>query len=86
MSADPQTAAPFDVDVHAIPANARFPRHLHHDVRHAFLASRDALTPGSDVKTARWVSLADLTSLNEEPSIQRIARKLSTLAASRGEP
>ena len=80
---DPASHGLVDVDVHAIPANGDLPCHDHHDVRHAFLASRERLTPGSDVKTARWVPLSELTEWNDQPSIRRIAMKLTTL---RGEP
>ena len=51
------------------------------------------LVPGSDVKTAAWVPLGGLTRRNDEPSIRRIALKLTRLmqrntlahAATRGE-
>ena len=61
----------FDVDVHAIPGNAREGAHAHFDVRYAFRAQSSLLRVGSEVKEARWVELDAVIALNDEESIAR---------------
>jgi len=75
----------FDVDVHLIPANAKEGAHAHFDVRYAFRAQSDRLSVSDEVKAARWVELAAVAALNDEESIARCVRQLtSRLFSSRG--
>ncbi len=60
--------APFDIDVHVIPARGAIPAHPHHDIRYHFLA-----TPAID-GPFRWVPIAPSTDI----SLQRLAQKLRT--------
>ena len=66
----------FDVDVHAIPARATEPSHLHYDVR--FLLEADATAPlviSRESKDLAWVALTDIAQITMEPSIARMAAK-----------
>ena len=77
---------PFDLDIHAIPANAakNEPAHEHFDVRFLFVASADAHVAGSDAKEARWVPLDQVTQELTDASVTRAVRKLRTVAVCRG--
>lgn len=66
----------FDVDIHTIPANDREPRHRHFDLRFRFRARRRDLSCGDDVRGVRWAPFRELTSLNPEPAMVRVLRKL----------
>lgn len=68
--------APFDIDVHVIPArpDGSEPEHLHYDVRYLFRLTEPCDFP-EGVK-ARWVSLDDAKSL-PDPSLVRMASKIS---------
>lgn len=72
--------APFDVDVHAIPARGAFPAHRHFDVR--YLGIVRGLPPASagDVDAARWFSRAEADALDLDAGVRRMLRK----AAGRG--
>jgi ADP-ribose pyrophosphatase YjhB (NUDIX family) len=74
-------AAPFDVDVHEIPARGASPAHLHFDVRFLFRANNDALQSGSDALAARWVKLDEVASLESDESVMRAVRKLRAARA-----
>jgi 8-oxo-dGTP pyrophosphatase MutT (NUDIX family) len=67
----------FDVDVHAIPANSKEGAHAHFDVRYAF-AARSTRLRVSEVKAARWVELPEVAALNDEESIARCVRGLTS--------
>jgi len=67
---------PIDVDVHAYPARAGEPAHLHFDVRFAFRAADARLRPNDEVREARWVGFGDLATLGADRSILRPAGKL----------
>jgi 8-oxo-dGTP pyrophosphatase MutT (NUDIX family) len=69
-------AAPFDVDVHEIPARATEPAHRHFDVRFLFRASSEAIVSGSDAVAARWVSLDEVETLESDESVLRAVRKM----------
>jgi len=66
----------FDVDVHAIPANAGEPAHLHYEVRFLFYADRfEAPAPSDEARDALWLLLDDAGRLAPEESIRRMLRK-----------
>jgi len=67
----------FDVDVHEIPASGDEPVHRHFDVRFAFVAADERLRRGSDVRDVRWVSFADVATLESDESVARAVRKLA---------
>lgn len=64
-----------DVDVHVFPARNDVPRHLHHDVRVAFVADTTELVIGDGADDVRWWSFDEALTLEE--SIARPVRKLA---------
>jgi 8-oxo-dGTP pyrophosphatase MutT (NUDIX family) len=71
--------APFDLDVHDIPALRGEPSHAHFDVRFLFRAREHSLRPGDDAKAARWVKLADVSLELSDRSVMRALEKLEKL-------
>ncbi len=69
-------AAPFDVDVHEIPARATEPAHRHYDIRFLFRAPSEVIASGSDAVDARWVSLDEVETLESDESVLRAVRKM----------
>jgi 8-oxo-dGTP pyrophosphatase MutT (NUDIX family) len=71
---------PLDVDVHLIPASAREPAHLHHDVRYLLIAG-----PGQELVTSpesvelRWFPLDSVEPLAGEASLLRMALRAHDL-------
>jgi 8-oxo-dGTP pyrophosphatase MutT (NUDIX family) len=69
---------PFDVDVHVIPATAKEPAHLHHDVRYLLVAG-----PGQELRVSsesydlRWFPCARALDVLDDESQWRMARKAS---------
>jgi len=68
---------PFDLDVHAIPANQNEPVHYHYDVRFLFAAdSRQVLHKNEESKNLGWKSLHQIRQLEpQEQSILRLVEK-----------
>lgn len=77
LTLHPSMAAPFDVDVHLIPARGAEEAHEHLDVRYLFVAPAGAqLAPGEgESRQLAWVPLAEVASVGDE-SVARAARKL----------
>jgi 8-oxo-dGTP pyrophosphatase MutT (NUDIX family) len=72
----------FDIDVHEIPARGDDPRHLHFDVRFALKTTADeTFRVGPESHALRWVPLERISTLTDEASIQRMARKWRLFAA-----
>lgn len=69
--------APFDVDVHYIPArpDGSEPGHYHYDVRFLFKLTESVEFP--EGIRARWVALDEVATLDDE-SVARLAQKAST--------
>lgn len=72
---DPLSPAPFDLDVHRIPAG-RAPEHLHFDVRYLCRARSRVLRPATDALDARWAPLDELDSIERDESVARAVRRL----------
>jgi ADP-ribose pyrophosphatase YjhB (NUDIX family) len=68
--------APFDLDVHDIPALRGEPPHAHFDVRFLFRARERRLRAGDDAKAARWVKLSELSLELSDRSVMRAVEKL----------
>ncbi|MCB9692872.1 MAG: NUDIX hydrolase [Alphaproteobacteria bacterium] len=68
--------APFDLDVHVIPARKADPEHRHFDVRYLFRALTRHIQADSDALAARWVPLEDVPSIESDESVWRAVRKL----------
>lgn len=66
----------FDVDVHEIPARKGDPAHLHFDARVLFRATTRVARAGSDALAARWVPLAEVSSIESDASVTRAVEKL----------
>lgn len=67
--------AVLDLDIHAIPARAHEPEHLHLDVRFLVHAPRGAREVLSDESHAlAWISPAELGGLNTDDSVKRLFR------------
>ena len=69
-------SAPFDVDVHTIPARADVPEHLHYDVRFLFAADdAEPLVISDESFDLAWVALEQLKREELDLSIQRLIAK-----------
>jgi len=77
----PLAAAPFDVDVHRIPARPGQPAHEHLDIRYLFRAPDGAQIrlQKSEVKDHRWANLVEIDAESSDESVARAARKITTL-------
>lgn len=73
------TPAPFDLDVHTIPARKSEPEHAHFDVRFLFRAPSRDIQAGSDALDARWVPLHAVREVESDASVMRAVRKLRRL-------
>lgn len=81
LALDPRAPAPFDLDVHEIPARKGEPAHEHLDVRYLFVAPAGA-EPRIDPAEAngfRWVPLDEAARDGGDPSVVRAARKILAL-------
>jgi len=78
-----QIGGPFDIDVHAIPANPKKgePAHEHFDVRFLFRAGTAELCADTDALDAKWVPLDHVADIESDESVVRAVRKLSLLTA-----
>jgi 8-oxo-dGTP pyrophosphatase MutT (NUDIX family) len=69
--------APFDLDIHTIPARNDFPAHLHFDVRFLFEAElQDSITVSEESHDVKWVRLAELENYSNSRSVIRMKEKL----------
>lgn len=74
----------FDVDIHPIPPKKYEAAHLHYDVRFLLEADRThPLTISSESKDVVWALADQVTDLNADESITRMAAKFRQLAAVR---
>lgn len=75
--------APFDIDIHTVPAWGPEPAHTHFDVRFLFLADSDTLPKAnSEAWAVQWAPFESLASVNvnKEDSWQRLSPKLQAWA------
>jgi 8-oxo-dGTP pyrophosphatase MutT (NUDIX family) len=77
----PEAPAPFDLDVHEIPARHDEPAHEHLDVRYLFVAPEDARPEpqAAEVRGFSWVPLAEAMKDGADPSVARAAAKIARL-------
>ncbi|MBM4362039.1 MAG: NUDIX hydrolase [Deltaproteobacteria bacterium] len=78
----PLLDAPFDVDVHTIPARGALGAHEHFDVRYLLEARSGEVSAGDGVLDCRWVPVDDLVASAEDESVARAVRKIAQLRAS----
>lgn len=72
----PVSPSIFDIDVHPIPASAKEPGHLHHDIRFALIAdNRLQTTVSAESKDLRWFHLDEVLSWPHDPSLTRMVDK-----------
>lgn len=78
LSLHPRAPAPFDLDVHEIPARPSEPAHEHLDVRYLFVAPAGAepRIDRAEAKGFRWVPLAEAAREGGDASVVRAARKI----------
>jgi 8-oxo-dGTP pyrophosphatase MutT (NUDIX family) len=74
--AEPVGAAPFDLDVHVIPARKADPAHRHFDVRVLLRARTFDFTAATDALAAKWVPLGEVDRVETDASVMRAVRKL----------
>lgn len=81
-------AVPVDIDPHRIPANPRKgeSEHWHFDFRYLFVADPAAPLEAQEdeVGGARWVALADVPALVDEPALVAALEKARRALAARG--
>ena len=70
----------FDLDVHAVPARERTPRHLHFDVRHLFVTEAGDFSANHESTAIEWVSLEKVQDKNPESSLARMVSKVRSLS------
>lgn len=69
--------APFDVDIHLIPARKDFPEHYHYDVRFLLEAERaNNIVVSEESHDVKWIPLAELENYSTEQSVLRMKAKL----------
>ncbi len=75
-----QPAAPFDIDVHLIPARGDEPAHWHHDVRFLLVAEAgQELRISDESHDLCWIERSRLLDFTSEESILRMERKAHTI-------
>lgn len=75
----PLTDDVFDIDIHVIPASKRNRQHLHYDVRFAFKADKSQpLVISAESKDLRWISIKELESYTDMPSVLVLRDKLES--------
>ncbi len=71
------TTAPFDLDIHSIPARGAEPEHLHYDIRYLLEADpKWKLDANSESKDLRWIPLSEVPTLTSEESVLRMVDKV----------
>ena len=74
------TTGIFDIDIHLIPENKGIQEHEHFDIRFAyFCTDKDQTAINSESNDYRWIQIASIASLTNEPSILRMAEKTKIL-------
>lgn len=84
VEAQALSPAPFDLDIHPIPARRGVPEHLHYDVR--FLLGADSTAPtraNAEVHAVAWVALREIETLDPDASLRRLEGKVRAWAAQR---
>ncbi len=81
-----EAPAPFDLDVHEIPARPGEPAHDHHDVRFLLVAAPGAeeARASAESHAVRWFPIEALGALGVDEGVLRMARKLRALPSARG--
>lgn len=74
-SLEPLSAAPFDLDIHTIPARGEEPEHEHFDVRFIFRAPQQAVIVSDESHDLAWVPLTHMGSVTREVSMARMVAK-----------
>lgn len=74
-SLEPLSPAPFDLDIHTIPARGDEPEHQHFDVRFIFRAPQQAVIISDESHDLAWVPLTQMGSVTQEISIARMVGK-----------
>lgn len=76
--------APFDLDVHPIPARKDEPEHEHHDFRYLLVArAGEVIRVGEESNDLRWFPLSEVAALDRDSdeSLARLARRALEIVA-----
>jgi len=73
----------FDIDIHAIPAHAETPAHLHYDARYLLVAEPGDTVVSHESHAVEWVSMEEALRRNPGPSIARMVAKAKTLSVAK---
>ena len=74
-SLEPLSPAPFDLDIHTIPARGADPEHQHFDFLFIFRAPQQAVIISDESHDLAWVPLSQMGSVTQEVSIARMVGK-----------
>jgi 8-oxo-dGTP pyrophosphatase MutT (NUDIX family) len=75
-----EPGAPFDLDVHQIPAHGHEPAHEHHDLRFLLVAEPgQPLVMSDESNDLRWFATAELPAVLHEASLLRMQEKARRL-------
>ena len=70
------SAAPLDIDIHAIPARGTEPQHFHYDVRFVLqVRGSEEFVATAESLSLAWVPLDQMTTYTDEESVLRLVRK-----------
>jgi 8-oxo-dGTP pyrophosphatase MutT (NUDIX family) len=78
---------PFDLDIHAIPANPKRgePEHFHYDIRWVMIAPEEAsFRVSEESRELRWFPPDEMLALPVDASLQRLVEKWKALLRRRG--
>ncbi len=81
LEVHPSAPAPYDLDVHTIPARPDVPEHSHLDIRFLFLAPDDATTNHQvdEQEKVQWFTWGDAAELDLDESLRRMLTKARAL-------
>jgi 8-oxo-dGTP pyrophosphatase MutT (NUDIX family) len=86
LTLHPAAPAPFDLDVHAIPARGDELSHEHLDIRYLLVAPPGAVARHDEAEAlgSTWIPIVEAAREGQDESIARPARKILALLARRG--
>jgi 8-oxo-dGTP pyrophosphatase MutT (NUDIX family) len=86
LTLHPTAPAPFDLDVHTIPARGEELAHEHLDIRYLLIAPPGAVARHDEAEAlgGAWVPIAEAAREGQDESVARAARKILALRAAVG--
>jgi len=81
----PATDGIFDIDIHSIPRKRDIPEHLHFDVRYLFVAhTLTTQAAPTEVNDVQWLPLTEVSTIDKDESLVRMADKALGLQSALG--